>query len=257
MESVKVSIITVSYNAVDTIERTILSVINQTYSNIEYIIIDGNSTDGTVNIIKKYDGQIAKWLSEPDNGLYDAMNKGIQMATGDVIGIINSDDCYHDIETIANIVDIYKKKKEWFVLHGKIRYFHEDGTITVDVPKQNPEYIKRGPFIFHPTMFVPKKFYDRVGCFNVKYSIAADYDLMLRLYLGGCPFIYMDKIVTDMYAGGASDKKMLRGFTECYKIMLRNKINPLFATYFYLKRVIGAKLFPTTTHGPEIPEANN
>mgnify|MGYP000302656355 FL=1 len=131
-----ISVVTVSYNAIATIEQTILSVINQKYSAIEYIIIDGGSTDGTVDIIKKYEDKISYWVSERDNGIYDAMNKGIRHATGKIVGIINSDDWY-EMDAFATVADLYLKKGDLYLYHGDIRYCLGKQETRVDSPNLN------------------------------------------------------------------------------------------------------------------------
>lgn len=239
MKSLKITIITVSFNAVKTIERTILSVINQSYTNLEYIIVDGGSSDGTLDVIKQYAGKISKWISESDRGIYDAMNKGISMATGDVIGILNSDDILHDGNTVEIIADCYNNSDSLFILHGNINYV-VNGVSHIRRPDDKIEKMKVGPVVFHPTMYVPKRIYEEVGYFSTSYKIASDYDMMLRIYMKGYTYRYIDSVVVDMSAGGASDKRKMLGFYECYKVTLKAGLNPVICTINYLKRVIGS-----------------
>lgn len=179
MEDIRVSIITVCYNSELTIERTILSVLNQTYSNIEYIIVDGKSTDRTLEIVEKYrlkyEDRI-KVISEPDDGIYDAMNKGISHATGELIGIINSDD-YYEIEAVESAVMAMCDDK-YQVIYGMLRELENNIEVMVVMPKH--ENLSK-TMIAHPTCFVTKNIYDDFGMFNTQYKSCADYDFMLRI----------------------------------------------------------------------------
>lgn len=206
----KVSIITVSYNSENTIEETILSVKNQNYKNIEYIIIDGKSKDQTVSIIKKYKKDISKFISEPDKGIYDAMNKGIKLATGDIIGILNSDDLYVDNNVISTIVRQFEINKVDAVFAD-----------LVYVNSLNPERIVRyycsanfstkkfmyGWMPAHPTFFVKRSCYKKYGLFKTDYKIASDYELLVRfLAKYKVNYSYLPKVIVKMRTGGASTK---------------------------------------------------
>lgn len=213
----KVSIITVSKNSAKTIEQTIQSVLLQTYQNIEYIVIDGASSDGTQQIIERYTKHISIYISEEDNGLYDAMNKGLHFASGDIIGIINSDDWYEDT-AVENMVAFFKQSEADLVY----------GLITV-VSENGPEYIKSNapletiwyqiPF-YHPSVFVKKKVYDKFGGFNANYTIAADYDLLLRFYSEKIKFAFLNKVIAHFRIGGLSSTFRKRGCEENYKITM-------------------------------------
>ncbi|MEH7225242.1 glycosyltransferase family 2 protein [Bacillus sp. JJ1566] len=195
----KVSIITVSFNSVETIEKTIQSVINQTYSNVEYIIIDGGSTDGTVDVIKKYEDRITHWVSEPDNGIYDAMNKGIKLSNGKLIGIINSDDWY-ETNAVKNAVDVYNRMNN-VVIYGMLRMIKNE---KVQFIKGYTHETLSNQMIQHPTCFVPKDLYDKYGVFNLKYKISADFELMQRLKANNVSFEMIEKIQANFRLGGAS-----------------------------------------------------
>lgn len=199
----KVSIITVVRNAKKTIEQTINSVLNQTYKNIEYIIIDGLSTDGTQEIIKQYENQLAYYVSEADQGLYDAMNKGIQHARGDIIGIINSDDWY-ECDAIKKIVNVFEKYDTELV-HGNVNMIRAENEKWVSKPAPVEQLWQR-MVIMHPTVFIKKKIYDQFGVFDTHYKIAADYELMLRLYSKKVKFYYIDEIIANFRWGGISVK---------------------------------------------------
>ena len=178
-----ISIITVVFNGEKYLEETIQSVINQTYSNVEYIIIDGGSSDGTLDIIKKYEDKIDYWVSEKDKGIYDAMNKGIQVSQGEIIGIVNSDD-YLYLDTISNIANLYLENKFNYT-YGTLDYIDENGNKLYEISSigiNNIKYkiFKHMPYL-HPTMFVSKKLYEEIGMYNMIYKLSADYDFVLRL----------------------------------------------------------------------------
>lgn len=218
----KVSIITVAYNSVKTIEQTILSVLNQSYSNIEYIIIDGGSRDGTVNIIKKYSEKISYWISETDKGIYDAMNKGLDVASGDVIGIINSDDWY-ETNAVEVIVQYFKNNSELEGVCGDLLIhldFNKYNMIKVAHSSINLSNIREKMSIAHPTLFLKKSFYLTYGNFDPKYSIAADYELLLRAMLKGAKLGYIPFLIAHFRVGGASSNqlKLLRDVIKIKKI---------------------------------------
>lgn len=218
----KISIITVSYNSVETIEQTILSVLNQSYSNIEYIIIDGASTDGTVDLIRKYEDQIAYWVSEPDNGIYDAMNKGLDVASGDIIGIINSDDWY-ETNAVELIVQYFKNNSELEGVCGNLLIhldFNKYNMIKVSHSSINLSNIREKMSIAHPTLFLKKSFYLTYGKFDPKYSIAADYELLLRAMLKGAKLGYIPFLIAHFRVGGASSNqlKLLRDVIKIKKV---------------------------------------
>lgn len=197
----KVSIITVSYNSVKTIEQTIQSVMKQTYKNIEYIIIDGASIDGTQQIIKKYADKISYYISEKDDGLYYAMNKGIQKATGDFVGIINSDDWYAET-AVENAVTCFEQS-DAEVVYGVTINVEEDGT-GYEKKRYPIETIwYRMPF-GHPSVFVKRDVYKRLGGFNADYKISSDYDFLLKCYSENIRFVYCDKVFAYFRLGGTS-----------------------------------------------------
>jgi len=186
-----VSIITVVYNRLNYIEQAILSVINQTYNNLEYIIIDGGSTDGTIDIIKKYEDKIDYWISEPDKGMYFALNKGITLAKGQLIGICHSDDYFCSEDTIEKIVEIYKNI-EADVYYGDAIQIIEtiSGTRLRKIRSRADLILKTHNSIIHPATFISKEVLNKYGLYNTKYKSAADYELMVRLMKKGCGFYY-------------------------------------------------------------------
>jgi glycosyltransferase involved in cell wall biosynthesis len=178
----KVSIITVVYNGAKTLEQTIKSVLNQTYRNIEYIIVDGGSTDGTIDIIKKYEDKIAFWVSEKDKGLYDAMNKGIGYATGDIIGMINSDDWYEP-NAVELIVEAYENNPQKKIFHGDRYNILQDGQKSLR--RFNPsrfKFLYYGMTYNHPSMFVHRDIYE-ITRYNTELRALSDYQFVLIQYL--------------------------------------------------------------------------
>lgn len=209
MDLPKVSIITVTYNIVETIEQTIQSVLDQTYDNIEYIIIDGISTDGTWETICKYKELVDCIIHEPDKGLYDAMNKGIQLASGDVIGIINGDDWYEK-DTVKKAVEFMQNSGADMV-YGDMNIIDSEGNeIKVGKREIKNLWVDMVP---HPTVFVKKNIYKIYGMFNLKYNIVADYEMILRFYVHGVKIEYIDDTLANFRKGGLTTRKRL----ECAK----------------------------------------
>ncbi len=229
----KISIVTVVYNNEDTIEQAILSVINQTYPDIEYILIDGQSTDNTLNIINKYKNQVSKIISEPDNGIYDAMNKGLKKCTGDLVGILNSDDFYKNQDVLSKVVKTFQEKNVDSV-YGNLLYVDPENTEVVNRRWVSGEF-KRSKFRYgwmppHPTFFVKKKVYDEYGLFNLEIKSAADYEIMLRfLYKNKISTAYIDEVITIMRDGGNSNQSLrhrLKANKEDFRSWKINGIKP-------------------------------
>lgn len=229
----KVSIITVCYNAVDTIEDTIKSVLDQTYTDVEYIIIDGGSTDGTLDVIAKYKDRIARVVSEDDNGIYDAMNKGLRLAAGDVVGIINADDFYHTSDVLKKVVTSFTIPDVQLV-YGNLAYVdRKDTNKRVRFWKAGTYYQYKlwyGWALPHPTMFVRKSLYDTATLFRTDFSIAADYELMLRWLLKEkVNPVYLNETITSMREGGTSARNIMqriKGWGELYRAWWVNRRIP-------------------------------
>lgn len=214
----KVSIITVVYNGAKTIEKTIQSVLNQSYKNIEYIIVDGLSEDGTQEIIEKYRSRIAVFISEKDDGLYDAMNKGIRSATGDIVGIINSDDWYAE-NAVKKVVNYFEQSQQELV-YGRIVYVYPDGRKKLEVKKPLNQiwYSMATP---HPTIFIKRSIYEKLGYFDTEYKIAADYDYILKLYSKGVRFGYIDEVIAYFRYGGLSTFRQKEMWSEAEEISMK------------------------------------
>lgn len=229
-----VSIITPCLNSEKYIEQTILSVINQTYLPIEYIIIDGGSTDGTLDIIKKYQDKISQIISEKDEGIYDAMNKGIKRTNGEIIGIVNSDDWYKK-NAIEKIVQEYLSHNKLGVIHGNMNIWKNNKIIGIKKPNLNIN--AKTNFAWHPTCFVPKKIYDNYGLFDTKYKIASDIDFLLRLKNNRINFYYIPEVITNYRLGGASDN-IWKGIGESWKIYKKYFSLPIAIQLMYRKIIL-------------------
>ena len=223
----KISIITTTYNSSYTIRDCVSSVNSQTHPDIEHIIIDGASNDNTIEIIKSIPNRVSKIISEPDNGIYDGMNKGIRLATGDILGILNSDDLYLDYHVIEKIVDIFKTRKVDCV-HAELYYVKKGNTNQIVRHWKTCDYIpgafKKGWHPAHPTFFVRKEVYEKYGLFNLDFRLAADFELMLRfLERYKITSTYIPKPIVRMRLGGATSKNLknvINQNIECYKAFL-------------------------------------
>lgn len=204
----KVSIITATYNSASTVRDTIESVLAQTYSDIEYIIIDGASKDNTLDIVNEYKNHIATIISEPDKGIYDAMNKGILAATGDVIGILNSDDFFTSDDVIETIVSGFQDESV-DAIYADVHYVNSDD-ITKCIRYYSssvfkPALMKLGFMPAHPTCYIRKTHYQKIGLYDTSYKISSDFDLLLRfIYLNKLKFKYIERDFVTMRIGGAS-----------------------------------------------------
>ena len=207
----KITIITVCYNSDKTISRTIESVINQNYKNIEYIIIDGGSIDNTLNIIKQYDKKITTVVSETDNGIYDAINKGILLSSGEVVGILNSDDVFTNNDIISIIADTFRTNYEIDSVIGDIIFINKKGKIHRNYSSKNwsPLKFTWGMMPPHPTFYCKRNLFHKFGFYRNDLKIAADYELMMRfLLLHNISFKYIPKIFVNMSLGGISTKNI-------------------------------------------------
>jgi glycosyltransferase involved in cell wall biosynthesis len=208
VQDLKISLITVAYNAEDTILNCIESVISQNYSNIEYIFIDGGSTDKTLSIAENYRYFMKYLISEPDGGIYDAMNKGIGLASGQIIGTLNADDFFAAADVLPSIAGIFKNYPA-DVVYGDLDYVTRDGRIVRKWRSGTYAYgmFNRGWMPPHPTFYCRRELFLELGCYNLQYGTAADYELMLRfMHRSGMDVRYLNKVLVSMTAGGVSNK---------------------------------------------------
>ena len=262
----KVSIITVSYNSAKTIGDTISSVRKQSYNNIEYIVVDGNSTDGTIEIVKQFmdsskdvaqdalqdsakgapQGVVTTFLCERDKGIYDAMNKGLALATGDIIGVLNSDDFYCADDVIEQVVLAFQKNNT-DCLYGDLNYVDPIDTAKIVRKWRSGSYIKenflKGWMPPHPTFFVKKSCYESFGTFETQFKSAADYELMLRfLFKESCSAQHLPKVMIHMRAGGVSNLSLKNRLRANREDRMAWKMNGLKPKWFTLLRKPLSKL---------------
>jgi glycosyltransferase involved in cell wall biosynthesis len=220
----KISLITVTFNAADTIERCINSVVNQQYPDLEYIIIDAQSTDETLLIINKYKKNVHHIVSEPDNGIYDAMNKGIKQATGNIIGLLNADDHFATNDILKTINNIFETTTADAV-YGDIDYVNKDDKV---IRKWRSGLYKPGAFNHgwmppHPSFYVKRELFKKFGLYNLQYGSATDYELMLRfIHTHKIKVEYINKVVVKMLIGGVSNKSFknrISAWKNDYKAM--------------------------------------
>tara|TARA_R110001606_G_scaffold327360_1_gene474276 strand:- start:1119 stop:1889 length:771 start_codon:yes stop_codon:yes gene_type:complete len=205
----KISIITVCFNSVDVIETAIRSVLAQSYSDIEYIIIDGGSTDGTVEIIKNFEKQFFYFVTEPDSGIYDAMNKGIALATGDVIGILNSDDFYFNPYVLNEVIEVFSKNPKTDMVLGNVDFV---SPLLIETPirfyssnRFEPWKMRFGFMPAHPAAFIRRSTYEKVGFYSLDYKIGADFEWFIRaLLVNKLEYTKLNKTLVRMREGGVS-----------------------------------------------------
>ena len=232
----KISIITITYNSAKTLPRALESVRSQTYGDIEHIIVDGASTDGTVEIIKNYSKgpsdkvpstKEVRWVSEPDGGIYDALNKGIRMATGDVIGFLHSDDVLYSPDSIGQIAAAFESSKA-DVVYGDLQYCNGDKvTRRWRSNAFKPSSLKFGWMPPHPTLYVRREVYEQVGEYDSWFRISADYDMVLRIFTAGYKTHYIPQVLVSMETGGASNrdaKARLSKTQEDYFVLKKNHV---------------------------------
>ena len=230
----KISVITVVYNNSLHIKDCLNSISSQTYSDIEHIVIDGNSSDGTQQIISGFKDKIAIYKSEPDKGMYDALNKGLALATGDVIGVLHSDDIFAHNQVIERIAEKLASSGA-DVLYGDLTYVDaRDPEKIIRYWKScgfEPRMLRKGWMPPHPTLFIKRELVLKTGFFDLSFKIAADYDYMLRvLQTPGITLAYLDEIITKMRVGGKSNRSfsnIVRKSYEDYKILKKNKTGGL------------------------------
>lgn len=231
----KISIITITYNSASSLQRALDSVQSQTYKDIEHVIIDGASTDGTRKLIEAYAKQHknVKWVSEKDNGIYDAINKGIRLATGDVIGFLHSDDMFYSVDSIEQIAAAFEQNQA-DVVYGDLQYMR--GNKVVRRWKSNtfnPRALKYGWMPPHPTVYVRREVYQQVGEYDSWFRISADYDMILRIFTAGYNTHYIPEVLVCMETGGASNKNTkarLSKTMEDYIVLKKNHVGAGYLT---------------------------
>lgn len=217
----KISIITITYNSAKTVEETIKSVVSQNYPNLEYLIIDGGSKDTTLDIVEKYRDKISFVLSEPDKGISDAFNKGIKNATGEIIGIINSDDILLP-EALQAISDAYEGEVDVYRGNTVIWNPELDTNVSMMPGMRCSVDEKWGGAVNHPSTFITKRAYDKIGLYNVEYRFAMDVDILYRLYNAGLIFKRIDKDLAKFRLGGDTSSLWTKKVKERYLIKRRN-----------------------------------
>ncbi len=235
---ISVSIIIIVYNNASYIEDAIKSVLSQNYNDIEYIVIDGGSTDGTVEIVKGFGDRINIFISESDEGIYDALNKGVLLATGDVIAFLHSDDVYANKSVISDVVDLFDNDTQG--VYGDLVY-----TDKVDMNKVfrywkscdfSPMLLSKGWMPPHPTLFLRREVYKKYGAFDTSFKIAGDYDFMLRILKDNIVVKYLPQVIYRMRVGGESNrsiKNILDKSKEDLRAMRQNEISQPFWALFY------------------------
>jgi len=233
----KISIITVCYNSSLYIRTAIESVIIQDYSDIEYIVIDGSSTDNTISIVSEYKDRIAHFVSEPDKGIYDAMNKGIALASGDVIGILNSDDFYPNNRVILDVVNCFRATPDVDIVLGNVDFVSaKDLTKPLRYYssfKFSPWKMRFGFMPAHPAAFIKKTTYDQAGQYKLGYKIGADFDMFVRmLWVYKLPFSKINKSFVRMRIGGVSNSSFKSYWVITSEILRSLKENKIYSNIF-------------------------
>jgi len=232
----KISVITVVFNNVSTIGKALASVKNQTHQDIEHIVIDGGSTDGTLDVIEQYSANITKFVSEPDHGIYDAMNKGLSMATGDLVCFLNSDDMYvdsHVLERASRIIE----QDSLDAIFADVTYFRADNPEKIlrrySSSRFSPEKIAYGWMPAHPTLLMRKAVFDRIGGFKSSYRIGGDFEFIARAFgKGELKYRYLPEVLVKMQMGGASTSVIRSTLKSIQELMRACRENGIQTNYF-------------------------
>lgn len=236
----KISIITVTFNSASTLRDTIESIIQQTYTDYEYIIIDGKSTDKTINIIQEYESKLQnklKWISEKDKGIYDAMNKGIALATGDIIGVLNSDDFYTTNDILQNIATTFKIY-DVDAIYADV-HFVNDSNLNKCIRYYSSKIFKRELMRFgfmpaHPSFYIKKKCINKIGAYDTSYKIAADFEFLLRaIYIHKIKTLYIKKNFVTMRIGGISTSGL-----PSHRLIMKEHLKAFKKNHIYTNRFL-------------------
>jgi len=236
-----ISIVTVSYNAASSIERTLQSVLEQDCPGVEYVVIDGGSTDGTVAIIQRYQSKLAYWHSQPDKGIADAFNQGIANATGRYVGLLNADD-WLEPGALRAVVEAFEISKA-DVVHGHLKHWR-NGHLEFTAHGDHTQLWKEMT-INHPATFVSRAAYEQYGVFDLSFRVAMDYELLLRMQQGGARFHYLPETLVNMQAEGVSDVRWLEGCREVLRAKLLHGLSGVGARLWFVRQVsaiVGVRL---------------
>jgi glycosyltransferase involved in cell wall biosynthesis len=244
----KISIITVCYNSLSTLKQTVNSVFDQTYDNIEYIIIDGDSVDGTLEYLKSISYHNLKWISEPDRGIYDAMNKGIKIATGDIVGIINSDDYFTSNTVIESISRLFSQNLHLDSVIGDVLY------VKSNIPNKvirhyssksfKPYHFRFGIMPPHASFYVKRKYFSELGYYKINYRIAADFELLLRFFfVNGISYKYLKINMVTMRMGGVSTRGLKSIYTLNSEILKACRDNNVYSNIMMIYSKYILKVF--------------
>ncbi len=232
-----ISFITVVLNDSEGLERTFLSVLNQQSSCVEHIVVDGGSTDGTLDVVKSYEQYLGAWISERDQGIYDAMNKGLKLAKGAWVCMLNAGDILEP-DVIQRVIDIIKSSRQSSILFGDAYYYYPDLDQKRYVPG-NSDRLFEAMSICHQAVFIPVALYNRYGNYSLEFKCAADFHFLLRLRISGEEFIHMPFPVATFFAGGISDRRVLKSRLESIRILCRlNSPKALRGTLRYIYEVV-------------------
>lgn len=246
MSLVKISIITVCYNSSETIRDTIESVLSQSYKNIEYIVVDGASKDGTVDIISEYKDRISKVISEPDKGIYDAMNKGVVASTGDFVGILNSDDIFFENETIQNLVAHLTKHPYIEASYADLVFVEREHTAVVTRKYSSsgflPWKVRFGFMVPHPTFYARRQLFEKLGNYKLGYRVSADFELMARFFTKGVKMVRYPAVMVKMREGGISTTGFWWRVHQNFEIIRACKENGIYTNALMIAMKIPFKL---------------
>lgn len=244
----KVSIITICYNRKNTISQCIESVLDQNYNDIEYIVIDGNSTDGTKDVIQFYADKISTYISEPDKGMYDAINKGLKIATGEIVGLMHSDDTFYDSDVVSKIVATFSKSPAIDGIYGNGIYVTNDEQQKMVRNRIGGDYVfkklKSGWLPLHPTVYLKKSVIEQFGYYNLNFKIASDTEFLLRyLYKYQIKMTYLPFYIVKMRMGGLSTsyKRAFEVLKEDYRIYKYHGLNAF--KVVFLKKTLALKQY--------------